>query len=90
MMFADNGAMLLEYVLICTRSGKRLLINCSGNFADELGEDFLGLRDLGIAQEHGLSSLTVPASVFYGRRKRAADAGQLGFVSCPLSDVKRV
>ncbi|WVF72103.1 hypothetical protein IAT40_006915 [Kwoniella sp. CBS 6097] len=41
-----------------------------GNFADELGEDFLGLRDLGIDKEFGLSSLTVPSSLFYGRRKR--------------------
>jgi hypothetical protein len=47
----------------------------SGNFADELGEDFLGLRDLGIAKEEGLASLTVPSSLFYGRRKRMATAG---------------
>jgi transcriptional activator SPT7 len=54
---------------------------CSGNFADELGEDFLGLRDLGVAQEHGMSSLTVPSSLFYGRKKRAVDAGHLGCVA---------
>ena len=42
----------------------------SGNFADELGEDFLGLRDLGIAREHGMDSLSVPTSIFYGRKKR--------------------
>lgn len=46
----------------------------SGNFADELGEDFLGLRDMGIDKEFGLSSLTVPSSLFYGRRRRQAAA----------------
>jgi len=78
MMFADGGQMLLEYVTLASRldldySGS------SGNFADELGEDFLGLRDLGIDKEHSLASLTVPSSVFYGRRKRVADAAQLGY-----------
>jgi hypothetical protein len=57
----------------------------SGNFADELGEDFLGLRDLGVAQEHGMSSLTVPSSLFYGRKKRAVDAAHLGYVALSLS-----
>ncbi|OXG85835.1 transcriptional activator SPT7 [Cryptococcus neoformans Gb118] len=45
-----------------------------GNFADELGEDFLGLRELGIDREYGLASLTVPQSLFYGRRKRLANS----------------
>ncbi|KIR39329.1 transcriptional activator SPT7 [Cryptococcus deuterogattii 99/473] len=45
-----------------------------GNFADELGEDFLGLRELGIDREYGLTSLTVPQSLFYGRRKRLANS----------------
>ena len=55
------------------------LTMCSGNFADELGEDFLGLREMGIDREFGLSSLTVPSSLFYGRRKRTANAN-LGYV----------
>lgn len=46
----------------------------SGNFADELGEDFLGLRDLGVAREHGMTNLTIPSNLFYGRKKRIADA----------------
>lgn len=51
--------------------------NNSGDFAEDLGEDFLGLRELGIASEYGMSSLTVPKSLFFGRRRRvnAADAG---------------
>jgi transcriptional activator SPT7 len=46
----------------------------SGNFAEELGEDFLGLREMGIDREFGLSSLNVPSSLFYGRRRKAANA----------------
>lgn len=60
--------------LICVAFKMTQLTGISGNFADELGEDFLGLRDLGIAREEGLSSLTIPSSLFYGRRKRNADA----------------
>ncbi|BEJ14424.1 hypothetical protein CspHIS471_0401910 [Cutaneotrichosporon sp. HIS471] len=47
-----------------------------GDFAEDLGEDFLGLRELGIDKEFGLSSLSVPKSLFFGRRKR--DAAALG------------
>ncbi|KAK8869732.1 hypothetical protein IAR55_000300 [Kwoniella newhampshirensis] len=61
--------------MIFADNGEMLL---DGNFADELGEDFLGLRDLGIDKEFGLSSLTVPSSVFYGRRKRLVDASNSG------------
>ena len=52
----------------------------SGNFADELGEDFLGLRELGIDREYGLASLTVPQSLFYGRRKRLANSANGAYV----------
>jgi hypothetical protein len=31
-----------------------------GQFMDDIGEDFLGLRELGIAAEFGLSSLSIP------------------------------
>ena len=78
-MFADSGEMLLESV-----SSRFSLPGCdgadklSGNFADELGEDFLGLRDLGVAQEHGMQNLTIPSSVFYGRKKRHQDHFGLG------------
>ncbi|KAI6009863.1 hypothetical protein EDC04DRAFT_2772287 [Pisolithus marmoratus] len=39
-----------------------------GTFADTLGEDFLGLRELGIAAELGLSSLSVPRKLLKGKR----------------------
>lgn len=43
-----------------------------GGFADAFGEDFLGLRELGIADEHGLASLTVPRRLLKGRRRNDA------------------
>ena len=41
-----------------------------GNFGDALGEDFLGLRELGIANEFGLSSLTIPKRLLKGKHKQ--------------------
>lgn len=41
-----------------------------GNFADSFGEDFLGLRELGIASELGLSSLTIPKKLLKGKHKQ--------------------
>lgn len=86
MIFADDGEMLVEcvfffpFLLFCRCFWVLFLTfffcfgNSSGNFADELGEDFLGLRELGIDREYGLTSLTVPQSLFYGRRKRLANS----------------
>ncbi|KAH8827798.1 hypothetical protein DL96DRAFT_1709124 [Flagelloscypha sp. PMI_526] len=39
-----------------------------GDFADLLGEDYLGFRELGIASEFGMSSLTIPKRLLRGRR----------------------
>ncbi|CCM01012.1 uncharacterized protein FIBRA_03060 [Fibroporia radiculosa] len=41
-----------------------------GNFAESFGEDFLGLRELGIAAEFGLSSLTIPKKLLKGKSKQ--------------------
>jgi hypothetical protein len=38
-----------------------------GNFADDFGEDFLGLRELGIAAEYGLSKLSIPKRLLKGK-----------------------
>ncbi|KAH9949306.1 hypothetical protein B0H21DRAFT_147863 [Amylocystis lapponica] len=46
-----------------------------GNFADSFGEDFLGLRELGIASEFGLSSLTIPKKLLKGKRKEGLKEG---------------
>ncbi|KAI0752833.1 hypothetical protein C8Q80DRAFT_1351282 [Daedaleopsis nitida] len=40
-----------------------------GNFADSYGDDFFGLKELGIADEFGLSSLTVPKRLLKGKGK---------------------
>ncbi|KAH9922095.1 uncharacterized protein B0H18DRAFT_1121112 [Fomitopsis serialis] len=44
-----------------------------GNFADSFGEDFLGLRELGIAAEFGLQSLTVPKKLLKGKKQGHAE-----------------
>ena len=41
-----------------------------GNFADAFGDDFLGLRELGIASELGLSSLTIPKKLLRSKNKQ--------------------
>ncbi|THH03070.1 hypothetical protein EW145_g6557 [Phellinidium pouzarii] len=41
-----------------------------GNFADQFGDDFLGLRELGIASELGLQSLTIPKKLLKGKNKQ--------------------
>jgi len=46
----------------------------SGDFADTFGEDFLGLRALGLDKELGLQSLSVPTRLFRGKRQTASVA----------------
>ncbi|MBW0470903.1 hypothetical protein O181_010618 [Austropuccinia psidii MF-1] len=41
----------------------------TGEFTNELGEDFFGLRDLGLDSELGLTSLKIPSNLLYGRPK---------------------
>lgn len=48
--------------------GDTLILNYRGEFADLLGEDYLGLRELGIADEFGLSALSVPKKLLRGRK----------------------
>ncbi|KAJ7346467.1 hypothetical protein DFH08DRAFT_700766 [Mycena albidolilacea] len=40
-----------------------------GDFADVVGEDYLGLRELGIAAEFGMSSLSIPKKLLRGKRR---------------------
>ncbi|KPI39524.1 Transcriptional activator spt7 [Cyphellophora attinorum] len=44
----------------------------SGDFAEDLGEDFFGFRELGLVGELGLDSLTVPFHILHGRLNMAA------------------
>lgn len=39
----------------------------AGNFAEDLGDDYFGFRELGLDRELGISGLTVPTRLFYGR-----------------------
>ena len=73
MLFNENEGMLTESVCAFRRCD---ILICSGNFAEELGEDFLGFREMGIDKEFGLSSLSVPTALFHGRRRRPAGAGR--------------
>ena len=47
---------------------------CRGQFTDDIGEDFLGLRELGIAAEFGLSSLSVPKRLLKGKKNAKPNA----------------
>lgn len=46
------------------------LYSRSGDFADMLGEDYLGLRELGIAAEFGMSSLTIPKKLLKSKKSQ--------------------
>ncbi|KXN87079.1 Transcriptional activator spt7 [Leucoagaricus sp. SymC.cos] len=41
-----------------------------GDFADLLGEDYLGLRELGIAAEFGMSSLSIPKKLLKSKKNQ--------------------
>jgi transcriptional activator SPT7 len=56
---------------------------CSGNFADAIGDDFLGLRELGIADELGMTSLTIPRRLLRGKKDRAAAAAKAAEPALP-------
>ncbi|KAJ7262324.1 hypothetical protein B0H12DRAFT_1321935 [Mycena haematopus] len=53
-----------------------------GDFADALGEDYLGLRELGIAAEFGMSSLSIPKKLLRSKR-RVLGAGAGNLVKAP-------
>jgi len=55
---------------------------CRGNFADALGDDFLGLRELGIADEFGMSNLSVPKKLLKGKNKGES---KLSATACVLA-----
>lgn len=45
-----------------------------GDFAEELGEDFFGFKDLGLDKEFGLASLAVPLHLLQNRMRNANQA----------------
>ena len=44
-----------------------------GDFAEDLGEDFFGFRELGLMKELGLDTLTVPFHILHGRLNMQAN-----------------
>lgn len=44
-----------------------------GDFAEDLGEDFFGFRELGLMKELGLDALTVPFHILHGRLNMQAN-----------------
>ncbi|KAJ1306021.1 hypothetical protein OPQ81_010735 [Rhizoctonia solani] len=44
-----------------------------GGFAGELGEDFFGLRELGLDQEFGLTSLSIPRKLLRTKKNNASN-----------------
>ncbi|KAG8965276.1 Transcriptional activator spt7 [Tulasnella sp. 419] len=60
-------SVVIEDDMLFDEGGEALV---SGNFTEELGEDFFGFRALGLDKELGLSSFVVPSRLFHGRSKR--------------------
>lgn len=54
-----------------------------GGFTEAFDEDFLGLRELGIAAELGLSNLSVPKKLLKGKREDGIGATK--YVHCFVS-----
>jgi hypothetical protein len=52
-----------------------------GGFMDNFGDDFFGLRELGIADEYGLSSLSVPKRLLKGKGKGESKLSSSAWVS---------
>lgn len=61
-----------EFVMCANRTCPpciRLTDDHRGHFADSCNEDFFGLRELGIAAEFGMSSVTVPKALLKNRNR---------------------
>lgn len=65
------GRGALEDDALFARDGEALAL---GQFADDLGDDFFGFRELGLDRELGLSSLSVPGRLFFGRSNTRSTA----------------
>jgi len=53
----------------------------SGDFAEELGEDFFGLREMGIMEELGLDTVSVPLHLLQNRLSNQYQRENAGYVS---------
>lgn len=58
------GRAAVEDDELLARDGEALAL---GHFAEGLGDDFFGFRELGLDRELGLAGLSVPSRLFFGR-----------------------
>ncbi|WFC95889.1 Transcriptional activator spt7 [Malassezia brasiliensis] len=58
------GRAVVEDDELLARDGEALAL---GHFAEGLGDDFFGFRELGLDRELGLAGLSVPSRLFFGR-----------------------
>jgi transcriptional activator SPT7 len=78
-LFADEdeeetGALAMYVSSLYTHPGPLFILippPSSGDFADMLGEDYLGLRELGIAQEFNMSSLSIPKKLLKSKKHQS-------------------
>lgn len=61
---ANLGRTVVEDEALLAHDGEALAL---GHFAEGLGDDFFGLRELGLDRELGLAGLSVPSRLFFGR-----------------------
>jgi transcriptional activator SPT7 len=50
----------------------------AGNFAEQIGDDFFGFKELGLEQELGMQGLSVPSRLFRGLRGQGGKPGAIG------------
>lgn len=56
----------------------------SGDFSEDIGDDFFGFKELGLDKELGLSSLSVPLHLLQGRLNSSYNSQNMMFVSFQL------
>lgn len=71
----ERGRGVIEDEALFADNGEALV---AGNFAEDLGDDYFGFKELGLDREVGLSGLTVPSRLFYGRGKNPALLAKMG------------
>lgn len=76
MLFAGDGEMFMSSVLTALSAANECRQHltqspsCFSNFAEDLGEDFFGFRELGLDKELGLASFSVPSRLFHGSSEK--------------------
>ncbi|KAJ1022251.1 hypothetical protein NDA13_005164 [Ustilago tritici] len=80
----ERGRGVIEDEALFADNGEALV---AGNFAEGLGDDYFGFKELGLDKEVGLSGLTVPSRLFYGRGKNSALLARAGGESAAKENV---